>query len=218
VDCTAHPTPRPPGAQATPGGHRPRVGACSRAGCQRGAWFVVHHVAVCSSACAEKLAAGAPARGARAPTPDARTWPQVARAVRATSSDLTLAVISSRGRGTALHCWWWVGPFWIRTALVCRTAARDVTTDAGLFAVLRALVRKTNDAQLRGLRIAAGGVELDASSAPWHDIVALRDPLSRVRQLQRRAYQRARLSALRARYRQRGVSQDGTADQPARVA
>jgi len=165
---------------------------------------VIHHVAVCSSRCAELLADGAPARGATHDTP---SWPRVARAVRASSSPLTLVIVSAGGRGVTLRCWWWAGRHCGSTR-IARTSSRDVRTDAGLVNALRALVLTTRDELLRELLI----------DRRWHDVPICRDPVAVLRRLRTQTYRRAKQQALRARYRQRGQSQDGTADQASRVA
>jgi hypothetical protein len=97
----------------------------------------------------------------------------------------------------------------------------DVLTDAGLFVLLRSLVRG-GAVELRSWRIASWSWEQGDAPPPWTDVALPQQPVTFARKLCRAATlsvkRREQVRALRARHRQRGVSQDGTADQAARVA
>jgi hypothetical protein len=100
-------------------------------------------------------------------------------------------------------------------------ADTDVLTDAGLFVFLRRLVRR-GATELRPWRIAGWAWERGEGAPPWTEIELPQEPTSLARsvvQAMRVAVRRReRIRALRARYRQRGVSHDGTSDHAARVA
>jgi hypothetical protein len=157
---------------------------------------------VCSSACAEALAA----EGSR--------YAPVVRAVRWQA--WTLVVASTGRRHDRVTAWWWCRG--VNHTAGKRETARsvDVLTDAGLFEFLRYLVRK-GATELRPWRM-AGSVD----APPWVDVDLPQDPVVLARGIVTRyrllVRQRERHRALRARYRQRGVSQDGTRDQASRVA
>lgn len=191
---------------------------CARRGCHYSAWFAIHHVPVCSSQCAEALSV------------DATTArPPVVRAVRWTPTGTvpwTLVIASAGREHDWLNAWWWAGrgSGGVREAgHTCSYRVRnvDILTDAGLFAFLRRLVRQ-GATELRPWRIAAWAWERGESAPPWVDITLPQEPTALARALVRaanaRTRRRERQRALRARYRQRGTSHDGTTDQAARVA
>ena len=181
---------------------------CARAGCRWTAWFSVHHVPVCSSACAQALADAPPAQA-------------VVRSVRWQSWTL---VVATRGRSHhRLQAWWWrAGVRQAGRRETARTRRMDIATDAGLFQFLRYLVRK-GATELRPWRIAGWAWERgEVDTPPWVDVALPQEPTSlahaivRVTRSRVRARERAR--ALRGRYRQRGVSQESTTAQASRVA
>lgn len=185
---------------------------CARRGCYYPAWFAIHHVPVCSSRCAERIAAEPPVVPRELPT-----FAPVVRAVRWTyaGAPWTLVIASCGHRDQHLRAWWWRGRG-TRVGSLIRTRPRnvDILTTAGLFAFVRRLVA-AGATELRPYR-------LTHSTPPWADVALTGGPEACARRTARRAKAAVRraeqVAALRARYRQRGVIQDGTRAHAARVA
>ena len=184
---------------------------CARPGCAVPAWFTIHHVQVCSSRCAERLATEPQ------PQPQPQAFPPVVRAVRWTydGAAWTLVIASCGRRHQHWRAWWWPRDgTQVGAMLRARSRSVDVRTDDGLFAFLRRLVR-------------AGAIELSPyrlvrSDPPWADLAGVEEPVALAKRTARRTRAAIRrveeIAARRARYRQRGQIQDGTADHAARVA
>lgn len=175
---------------------------CARVGCRWTAWFVVHHVPVCSSACAERIAV--------------EPWEGMEPVVRAVRWGAWTLVVASRGRRhDRLAAYWWVGDG-VRGGrrVLARGVRVDVVTDAGLWAVVRRLV-ELGASELRPMLVAAWPAKAGrVERAPWLDVELPQEPLTLARAMVRAARvhvrQAERRRVVRACYRQRGVSHPRT--------
>jgi hypothetical protein len=194
---------------------------CARPGCRHGAWFAIHHVPVCSSECADQIARMDAVTRARLPVARAVRWHRQGHA------PWTLVIASGGRDHDFLRAWWWMGQGIVARGGSSGWLARwrgehaDILTDTGLFTFLRRLVRR-GATELRPWRIAGWSWEHGESAPPWTDIALPQEPIALAKRLVQAANRvvrrRERVRALRARYRQRGTSHDGTTAHAARVA
>jgi hypothetical protein len=124
----------------------------------------------------------------------------------------------AKATGTHIHCVWWCERQPQQILTITNTVPRDITTEPGMFRVLRVLVRLTRDPALFALRERTPELDGTSRRPPWADVPSIQHPETVARRLRQQLRTRERQAALRARYRQRGTIQESTAAHASRVA